>query len=128
MKRTVLIPLAAALLLTVPQLALADHRGGGGWGGGGGGHHEGGSPWWWIVPPLLYLSTLPAYRYPDPQPVIIQQPPTVIVQPPPTPQVVMPQAAPSWYYCSAPSGYYPYVTACPGGWKQVPATPPGIAQ
>jgi len=26
-----------------------------------------------------------------------------------------------WYYCSDPSGYYPYVTQCNTGWQQVPA-------
>ncbi len=29
----------------------------------------------------------------------------------------------SWYYCKSPDGYYPYVTACPGGWSEVPPAP-----
>lgn len=30
-----------------------------------------------------------------------------------------------WYYCQEPEGYYPYVTACPGGWRQEePRRPP----
>lgn len=135
MKRNrALIPLAAALLLAVPQMSFADHRGYGGYADhrGYGGYYGGGAPWWWVVPPLLYLSTLPAYGYPypEPQPVIIQQPapPTVVMQSPapPSSQVVMPQVVQSWYYCAAPSGYYPYVTSCPSGWKLVPATPPGV--
>jgi len=126
MRRTIsMTTLAAILLLALPQVSNADHYGrGGGW------HHGGGAPWWWIVPPLVYLSTLPDYRYPDPQPVIIQQPaPTVIMEPPAqyTQQAVAPQPAPYWYYCVASNGYYPYVAACPGGWRQVPATPPGVA-
>lgn len=55
------------------------------------------------------------YRYAYP-PVVVQPPPQVYVQPPP------PQ--PMWYYCENPQGYYPYVPQCPGGWRQVPATPP----
>jgi hypothetical protein len=42
------------------------------------------------------------------------------------PPVMIPPAPPptSWYYCDDPPGYYPYVPQCPGGWRQVPATPP----
>ncbi len=28
-----------------------------------------------------------------------------------------------WYRCDDPSGYYPYVKNCPGGWLMVPAQP-----
>jgi hypothetical protein len=57
------------------------------------------------------------YRYRDAYPpVVVQPPPQVYVQPPP------PQ--PMGYYCENPQGYYPYVPQCPGGWRQVPATPP----
>jgi hypothetical protein len=28
-----------------------------------------------------------------------------------------------WYYCSDPSGYYPYIQHCPGGWQQVAPNP-----
>lgn len=34
------------------------------------------------------------------------------------------QAPPSYYYCSNPQGYYPYVRTCPGGWQEVPVQPP----
>jgi hypothetical protein len=30
-----------------------------------------------------------------------------------------------WYRCTQPEGYYPYVRTCPGGWRKVPAQPPG---
>jgi hypothetical protein len=57
------------------------------------------------------------YRYPYAYPpVIVQPPPRLYVHPPPPP--------PIWYYCENPQGYYPYVQHCPGGWRQVPATPP----
>jgi hypothetical protein len=29
----------------------------------------------------------------------------------------------SWYHCSNPEGYYPYVKSCKNGWEQVPASP-----
>lgn len=109
------------LVAAVPQLSMAGHRGHHGHGG-----YYGGSPLWWVFAPPLYSYPLPAYRYVDPQPVIIQQPaPTVIVQPS---AVVAPsaQVSQSWYYCTVPKGYYPYVTTCPGGWRQVPSTPPGV--
>jgi hypothetical protein len=35
----------------------------------------------------------------------------------------MPPPAQTWYYCDAAGAYYPYVTTCPGGWGEVPATP-----
>jgi hypothetical protein len=28
----------------------------------------------------------------------------------------------TWYYCSDPAGYYPYVTQCNTGWQTVPAS------
>jgi hypothetical protein len=28
----------------------------------------------------------------------------------------------TWYYCSDPTGYYPYVTQCNTGWQAVPAS------
>jgi hypothetical protein len=33
-----------------------------------------------------------------------------------------PSVAQVWYYCSAPAGYYPYVTQCSTAWQTVPAT------
>ena len=33
-----------------------------------------------------------------------------------------PNARQSWYYCSDPAGYYPYVAQCKGGWQAVPAS------
>ena len=34
------------------------------------------------------------------------------------------QPANSWYYCTNPEGYFPYVKTCPSGWQTVPAQPP----
>ena len=33
-----------------------------------------------------------------------------------------PYASQTWYYCSDPVGYYPYVTQCGTGWQTVPAS------
>jgi hypothetical protein len=57
--------------------------------------------WWWIVGPDWYWY--PAAIYPYPNPYI-----------PPD------QAAGFWYWCDAYQQYYPYVGACPSGWRAVP--------
>jgi hypothetical protein len=119
-----------ALALSTP--ALADHRTGGlsgaGHRGGADGWHdhagwhgdirhfdhgylEGGHwwhgpyggrlGWWWIVGPDWYWYSQPIYPYPDPY--------------------LPPGAAPGfWYYCDFYHQYYPYVGACPSGWRAVP--------
>jgi hypothetical protein len=33
-----------------------------------------------------------------------------------------PYPSQTWYYCSDPAGYYPYVTQCNTGWQAVPAS------
>lgn len=88
--------------------------------------HDGRLGWWWIAAGVWYFYPQPVYPYPDPY-----MPPVVVVQPTPAPvpQPVAPAAqpdAPSWYYCEARRGYYPYVPNCPSGWKVVPATPPDV--
>ena len=121
MKRvSLLAALAMALVFATALPSLA--RGGGGFHGGGfhGGFHHGfrghgfvgtgffiGAPLWWG-------PWWPGAYYTAP-PVVVDQPPSTYVQ----------QPAPTtyWYYCQKPQGYYPYVTACPGGWMTV--VPPG---
>ena len=89
-----------------------------GWAGGG------------TVGPMFYWYERPLYPYPDPYlPSGVVAPPTYVQQPELIPEappaaMVAPPPATNWYYCAKPEGYYPYVTACPGGWKIVPATPP----
>ncbi|HEX3483451.1 MAG TPA: hypothetical protein VHT51_00230, partial [Micropepsaceae bacterium] len=39
----------------------------------------------------------------------------------PPPDAPPPEA--SWYHCSNPEGYYPYVQSCDGEWQAVPVTP-----
>jgi hypothetical protein len=33
-----------------------------------------------------------------------------------------PYSSQTWYYCTDPAGYYPYVTQCNTGWQAVPAS------
>ncbi len=90
------------------------------------GYHEGWLGWWWVVAGAWYFYTAPVYPIPEPTypatSVIIQQTPA-----PPAPAASSPPPAQNWYYCSSSRNYYPYVNACPEGWKIVPATPPDIS-
>jgi hypothetical protein len=92
------------------------------------GWHTGRFGWWWVIPGGWWVSPggwyfypAPIYPYPDPY-----VPPIIAVQPAPPVAQAQPQTQ-SWYYCDRPSGYYPYVTECPSGWRTVPATPPPAA-
>lgn len=78
--------------------------------------HVGVGPWWggpyyYYPPPVVYAP--PPYYY---------APPPVVYAPPPAPTPLAPQAQ-TWYYCDNPKGYYPYVSNCASGWRQVPARP-----
>jgi hypothetical protein len=73
-----------------------------------------------VVPRVVVPFGVP-YLYP---PVVVA-PPRVYIQPPSQVYVQPPPPQPYWYYCDNPSGYYPYVQQCPGGWRQVNPTPPG---
>lgn len=50
-------------------------------------------------------------------------PPVTVVEPIPEAAITAQPPAPSWYYCPESKAYYPYVTECPRGWENVPATP-----
>ena len=79
--------------------------------------HDNHLGWWWVVGGAWVFFNVPVYPYPDPY-----VPSTVIVQTVPAAPAA---AAPAyWYYCPSAQNYYPYVTQCPVGWQQVPATPP----
>ena len=86
------------------------------------GPHLGRPGWWWVVGSVWYFYPTPVYPYPNPY----EPPPAVLVTPPmdaPPP----PPSTQYWYFCERAQGYYPYVPTCPGGWRQVPATPAGAA-
>ena len=97
----------------------ADWHGGGRWEHGWHGGHFG---WWyidagvWSMYPYYYPYG-PYYGYSAPYPYAVA---------PEAPAVTgnVPAQVQSWYYCDEAKGYYPYVNACPGGWRAVPATPP----
>jgi hypothetical protein len=136
--RLVSAAIVAAVAMNAPS-ALAQHHGGGFhgndfhgrdfahfspaerglWRGGHWEHgwHDGRYAWWWFTGGGWYFYPQPIYPYPT------YVPPAIIVQQaPPVPTGLPP--AQSWYYCDNPQGYYPYVAACDGPWRQVPATPP----
>jgi hypothetical protein len=75
---------------------------GGGKAGTGGTDITGdGSAGWWIVGPDWYWYPEAVYPYPNP--------------------FLPPGQAPGfWYWCDAYQQYYPYVGACPSGWRAVP--------
>ncbi len=130
----ILAALAAALLFGPASVALAqghDHEhghghGGGGWHGGyghGGGWYGYGPYWGWGWP--YYYGYGYGYDYPYDYGYPYDYsayPPTYQSSPGPAAQ----QAPATWYYCTNPRGYYPYVQSCSGPWQPVPATPPGV--
>lgn len=68
-------------------------------------------PGWYYPPPTYYYPPTVTFSFP---PVYVEQ---------------SPSAAPAtnyWYYCDASRRYYPYVTSCPGGWRQVEPMPPDV--
>jgi hypothetical protein len=73
------------------------HANGGHWDHG---WHNGRYGWWWGADGLGW-TYYPDYGFYD---------------------YNQPYAAQSWYYCSDPAGYYPYVTQCNAGWQTVPAS------
>jgi hypothetical protein len=64
-----------------------------------------------------------AYGYPYPYPYSYYAYPYSYDSSMATSAYNMPPPAQSWYYCDAAGAYYPYVTTCSGGWREVPATP-----
>ena len=80
------------------------------------------SPWYWGGPRVVYTApALVPFGYPGFE---VQENFNYYVQPAPT-QAVEPaapparQAAPSWYYCTEPAGYHPYVQQCSRPWIAV---------
>jgi hypothetical protein len=79
-----------------------------------------GSLWW----PLGYPYYAWPYAYPlAGWPYYGFAPPVTVFESAPEPAITAQPPAPSWYYCPESKAYYPYVTECPRGWENVPATP-----
>lgn len=66
--------------------------------------------WWWFTDGFWYWYDAPLYPYPD------------FVGDYYVPSQAYAPPGRVWYYCYSPAGYYPYVPACPSGWRVVPAT------
>jgi hypothetical protein len=81
--------------------------------------HDGRLGWWWVAGGIWYFYPAPVYPYPDPY-----APPEVVAVAPQPIGSDLPQAN-TWYHCSSPDGYYPYVATCPSGWQSVPAETAG---
>ena len=85
------------------------------------------SPWYWggppafyAVPPLLPFAVVaePALAF-EVSPVYVQQAPSAAAdRAAPTAR----QRAGSWYYCTEPAGYHPYVQQCSRPWIAVEPT------
>jgi hypothetical protein len=68
------------------------------------GDHYGRFGWWWIIGPDYYEYPSAAVVYPAPPPPVQGY----------------------WYWCDAYRQYYPYVAACPTGWRPIlPGAPIG---
>ncbi|HLY79308.1 MAG TPA: hypothetical protein VKQ70_08035 [Caulobacteraceae bacterium] len=68
--------------------------------------------WWWFTDGFWYWYDAPVYPYPG------------YVADYYVPGEEYGDQGPVWYYCPSPPGYYPYVHACPSGWRVVPADGP----
>jgi hypothetical protein len=125
--RTTLRWLVVGLGLLASGSALAQHRFHHGGHGGFHGPRVGvfiGAPLFWPYYGGPYYGGpyyAPYAYYPPPVIAVPAAPPVYVEQGPG--QAAPAQPAP-WYYCADPSGYYPYVTQCPGGWQQVAPQPP----
>jgi hypothetical protein len=73
-------------------------------------------PWYYpsYYPPIIIERQAP--------PVYIERSP-VYVEQPPVEREAQTRYSGYWYYCQSPSGYYPEVRECPGGWVKVPPRP-----
>lgn len=77
--------------------------------------------WWWFVGGYWYWYEEPIFPYPDyisdqVEPDTGEEEPSDATPPDNLQGDV-------YYYCSDPSGYYPYVATCNQSWETVPATP-----
>lgn len=136
-KRRVWSVLLLGMFVTgMSGMAIAGHGGRGGHGGHRGHGNVGVRI---VVDPFLFAPRYyprpyyyPSYHYAPYHYAPYYYPPAVVTVPA-TPPVYIerdedagpaPRASASWYYCTDPQGYYPYVEQCPGGWQAVAPHPP----
>ncbi|HET7765229.1 MAG TPA: DUF6515 family protein [Burkholderiales bacterium] len=82
----------------------------------------------WVGTEPYYYADDVFYQQTNEGYAVVAPPSGYVEQDAPPPQAVAP-AAPqagsgTWYYCESSKTYYPYVSECKEGWKEVPATPP----
>ena len=76
------------------------------------GRHHGRFGWWWNTGGIWYWYPEPVYPYP-----------TYISTAAAYDYAPEGYSEDSWYYCSDPEGYYPYVRNCNAEWRPVPISP-----
>ena len=79
-------------------------------------HHHGHLGRWWVNGGLWYWYPATAYAYPQVYVYGYPYEPQVAV---PSPPIETGPAMQHLSFCEASRAYYPSVTTCPGGWKQV---------
>jgi hypothetical protein len=82
-------------------------------------------PWGYPYSPG-YPYAYPGWGYPSYPSTVVVTPPAVVATPPVVTYVerseqaaVEAPAAGFWYWCAEPSGWYPQIAECPGGWQPV---------
>ena len=82
-------------------------------------------PWGYPYSPG-YPYAYPGWGYPSYPSTVVVTPPAVVATPPVVTYVerseqaaVEAPAAGFWYWCADPSGWYPQIAECPGGWQPV---------
>jgi hypothetical protein len=73
--------------------------------------HAGRMGWWWEVDGAWYLYNDPIYPFPDYVADFVDEPAATAAD----------QSGQLWYFCDASQTFFPYVNACPGGWRAMPA-------
>ena len=82
----------------------------------------------WVGTEPYYYADDVFYQQTNGGYAVVAPPSGYVEQDAPAPQAgaaAAPQAGSgTWYYCESSKTYYPYVSECKEGWKEVPATPP----
>ena len=84
----------------------------------------------WVGGAAYYYANDVFYEQADGGYSVVAPPAGYVEQGPAAPpvQAGAPAASPAggatWYYCDSSKAYYPYVSECKEGWREVPATPP----
>ena len=84
-------------------------------------------PWGYPYNPG-YPYAYPGWGYPSYPSTVVVTPPAVVATPPVVTYVERSEqaeapAAGYWYWCAEPSGWYPQIAECPGGWQPVAPRP-----